>query len=381
MDKEEVEALMTRLKNMSLFRPIPLLGLAICLLVAQTAAAEEQDAATDKTSTDKTSTDKTSTDTNATEKKSPPKVPLNPQQAQAEYEAGLADYQKGRYRSASVHFRASIDKDPQAKNHCMRRLYLAHCFAALKELDKAIPAYQDIVNSCYGGKEYDFAKKCMEQLQPKAKVSLGKGILDRITVLSPIESAHIAKHPPVRPEYISMVKACLQRLPPKIYKEIDQSECTITIAPNIVDKWPDSADELTPGKTTKLSQDEARTYGLQVYFWERPLESSSSGKKVLGAPFPADQAKVAIYTQFGKVACELEGIFEDPVYKLEYDKDVEGIPETMKTDPWMMFYLQKKMGAGQVAASVMENLLQGRPTRIQEYFPRCTEWIKKKFKL
>lgn len=322
-------------------------------------------------------------ETDADNKKVPPKVQQNPAQAQAEFTAGLTDYKKGSFRSAATHFKASVEKDSQGKSHCLRRLYLAHCYAALKELDKAIPAYQDIVNCCFGQREYDFAKDCMAKLQPKARVTLGKGILDRITVLAPIESAHVAKHQPVSPSFIAMVKSGLQSLPPKIFKAIDQSACTITIAPNIIDRWPDSADEPTPGKTTKLSEDEARTYGLEVYLWERPLESApaGSGKRVLGSPFPMEQAKVAFYTQMGKVACELEGIFEDPIYKLEYDKDVEAIPESMKTDPWMMFYLQKKMGAGQVSASVLENFLQGRPTRIQEYFPKCTEWLKKKFKM
>lgn len=308
----------------------------------------------------------------------------NPAEAQLEYSAGLMDYKKGSFRSAATHFKASIEKDPQAQSHCLRRLYLAHCYAALKELDKAIPAYQDICNNCFGSPEAKFAKDCMEKLQPKSQVKLGKGILNRITILAPIESAHIARHPAVSSTYIAMVKNTLERLPPTIFKLIDDSNCTITIGPNIVDKWPDSGDELAPGKTTKLSEDHARTYGMEVYLWERPLEDApeGGGKRQFGPAFTMDEARFSFFTQIGHVVCEIVGANEDPILIDAYNKDCESIPEFMRKNEWVVFYTsQKKMGPGEVAAAVLENILQGRSTPIQEYFSRSTAWVKRKFKV
>lgn len=306
----------------------------------------------------------------------------DPAQAQLEYSAGLMDYKQGKFRSAATHFKASIDKDPQAQSHCLRRLYLAHCYAALKELDKAIPAYQDICNNCFGAPEAKFAKECMEKLQPKTQVSLGKGILNRITILSPIQSKSVAAHPPVSGTYIAMIKSTIQKLPPLIYKTIDESNATITIGPNIVDKWPDSGDELAPGKTTKLSEDHARTYGMDIYMWERPLEDGPGGKKVLGPAFSMDESRFSFYTQIGHVVCEITGANEDPLLIDAYNKDCESIPEFMRKNDWVVFYTsQKKMGPGEVAAAVIENILQRRSTPIQEYFPRSSAWVKKKFKI
>lgn len=306
----------------------------------------------------------------------------NPAEAQLEYSAGLMDYKKGSFRTAAAHFKASIDKDPQAQSHCLRRLYLAHSYAALKELDKAIPLYQDLINNCFGSPEAKFAKECMEKLQPKSQVSLGKGIMNRITILAPIESKSIGKHQAVSSNFITMVKSTLQSLPAEIYRILDNSNCTITLGPNIVDKWPDCGNELAPGKTTKLSEDPARTYGMDIYLWERPLEDGPHNQKVLGQAFSNALSKFSFYTQIGHVVCEIEGVNEDPMLIQAYKQDVDGIPEFERDDDWVVFYTsQKKMGPGEVAAAALENFLQRRKTKIQDTFPRTSEWVKKKFRL
>lgn len=311
-----------------------------------------------------------------------PPVIATPEEAQLEYAAGVMDYQKGLYRSAAKHFQASVDKDPQAKSHCLRRLYLAHSYAGLRELDKAIPLYQDLINNCFGSPEAKLAKECMERLQPSAKVNLGKGILNRITILAPIESKGVAKHSPVSPQYISLIKSTLQRFPPVIYKSLDESNCTITIGPNIIDKWPDAGEKLAPGKTTKLSEDVGRTYGMDVYFWERPLINGPGNKKMLGPAFEANEVKEWVYTLMGHVVCEIEGVNEDPLLIDAYKKDCEGIPEFMKDDPSVVFYTsQTKMGPGEVAAGALEELLMRRKGMVLEVFPRSSEWVRKKFKL
>ncbi len=311
-----------------------------------------------------------------------PPAMATPEEAQLEYSAGVMDYQKRFYRSAAQHFKASVDKDPQAKSHCLRRLYLAHSYAALRELDKAIPLYQDLINNCFGSPEAKLAKECMERLQPSAKINLGKGLMNRITILAPIESRGIAKHPPVSGQFVALIKSTVQRFPPAIYSALDQSNCTITIGPNIVDKWPDCGDELAPGKKTKLSEDVGRTYGMDVYFWERPLVDGPGGKKMLGPAFDSALVREWVYTLMGHVVCEIDGVNEDPLLIDAYKKDCEGIPEFERDDPSVVFYTtQKQMGPGEVAAGVLEELLSQKKGRTMELFPRSTVWVRKKFKL
>lgn len=348
----------------------------------KTDATTKTDTTNATTKTDTTSKIDAATEDEEKPKPEKPKPKPEPEVANREYELGMEDFQKKLYRSAAKHFQASVDKDPDALAHCIRRLQVAHSWAALKELDKAIPAYQDVMNCCFGAAEHKIAKDCMAKLQPSTKLALGPGVLSRITLLAPIDSRNIAKHPPVSPKYIDLIKTTLQSLPPAIRKSIDESTCTITIGPNIVDRWPDAGDEIAPGKTTKLSQDIARTYGMDVYIWERPLVSGPGNIKTLGPIFPDSLVKLWIYTQVGHVVCEIEGVNEDPLLIDAYRQDCEGIPEFQKDNPSVRFYTrQKRMGPGEVAAAVIENLLQNRKGHVQDLFPRCFDWTKHKFKL
>lgn len=306
----------------------------------------------------------------------------NHAEAQLEYAAGIMDYQKGKYRSAAAHFKASVEKAPDVPAHALRRLYLAHCFAALKELDKAIPLYQEVINNGFGSAEAKFAQECIDKLKPKSsdKSSLGqagtlKGLIHRITVLEPK-----AGHPPVSSEYIGMIKTTVANLPPDIYKIIDKGGCTITLAPNIVDKWPDAGNESAPGKEhIKLSQDLGRTYGADIFMWERPL--LLGGKNQLGPQFPLVASRTFFFGQIAHAVCECTHVNEDKAFMEEFKKDVDALDPDEKKEEH--FYIsQEKVGPSEVAAEAVANYLdRDMNDRVQSHFPKCYKWIKERFRL
>lgn len=307
-----------------------------------------------------------------------PRALANRSEAQLEYAAGIMDYQKGRYRSAATHFKAAVEKAPDVPSHALRRLYLAHCYAALKEVDKAIPLYQEVISNGFGSAEAKYAQVCIDKLKPKEKSEKGqsyRGLINRITVLEPL-----AGHPPVSTEFIGMIKTTVANLPPDIYKVIDKGNCSITLAPNIVDKWPDSGNESAPGKEeVKLSQDLGRTYGTDIYMWERPL--LLGGKNELGSQFPLFLSKIFFYGQIAHAVCECSHVNEDKEFMAEFKKDVEAMsPEDKEEEN---FYIsQEKVGPSEVAAEAVANYLsRNMNERVFEHFPKCYKWVKQRFKL
>ncbi len=202
--------------------------------------------------------------------------------------------------------------------------------------------------------------------------------MQRITVLDPKFN-----HSRVSSEFIGMIKSTVSSLPGDLYKIIDQGGCTITVASNITDKWPDAYNESAPGKEyMKLSQDFGRTYGVDIYMYERPMLIGE--KRELGKPHDIEQSRKTFVTQLGHVVCECAHINDDKDFLAEYQKDVEEIPaDAKKNNRSVYFYLsQEKMGPGELAANALQNYIQhDMDDEITGYFKRSYEWIRKRFKL
>ncbi len=315
----------------------------------------------------------------------PQRVFASSGEAQLEYAAGVMDFQKANYRSAAAHFKASIEKAPNVPSHALRRLYLAHCYAGLKDNAKAIELYQECINNAFGSPEAKFAQECIDKLKPKSgpsttpAKSLSTGLMQRITVLNPKFN-----HPPVSSEFVGMIKSTISTLPGDLYRIIDQGGCTITIGSNITDKWPDAYNESAPGKEyMKLSQDYGRTYGMDIYMWERPLLSGE--KRELGKPHDIDMSRHTFIVQLGHVVCEVAHVNEDKDFLIEYKKDVAEIPADVKQSNRSVYFFlsQEKMGPGELAAEALENYISKdfRDDLKNQYFKRSYEWIRNKFRL
>lgn len=103
----------------------------------------------------------------------------------------------------------------------------------------------------------------------------GQTLSNRIAIIPPKSS-----HPPVNPAVLPAVRTALSQLPGSIYRLLDEKGATVTIAPNIEDKWPGSGDCAKPDVADgTLGEEPGRTYGRDVHIYEREKVRGSNDLK------------------------------------------------------------------------------------------------------
>lgn len=95
-------------------------------------------------------------------------------------------------------------------------------------------------------------------------------LLSRIVVNPP--AFH---HPPVSNASIQAVKNAILALPAPLRKKLDENGARVIIAPNMIDRWPESIKDLPeqdPQPT--LAEQPGRIYGLDMCVYERPKNAA-----------------------------------------------------------------------------------------------------------
>lgn len=317
-------------------------------------------------------------------------IPLLPAHAQApaadqrDYSLGLAAYQKGNYQKAIEYFKASLANDSNSPTRCIRRLYLGHSYAAIKELGKAIRTYREIESICWGSPEAKLATECIEKLSnPETARAIAstttrpqpvRSMLSRIKVLP----AHSSKVP-ISPDFISMVKSTVTGFRSDLYQVLDKGGCTITVAQCISDKWPDTKDySKQNNEHLKLSSDYGQTQARDIFIWERPIFPD----KTLGDPFPTWCCQSFLRTQLGRVACHIQGLDTDKEYLAEYKKDVDKLTTEDKQRDVKFITSLNQDGSAQLAGYIVENYLTAEiDPEMSKFFPHSYAWIKRRLKL
>lgn len=186
--------------------------------------------------------------------------------------------------------------------------------------------------------------------------------------------------PAIDPTFISMVKSTVSGVKPEYYEILDKGGCNVTVAQNIVDKWPNAYNISTPGQEhVRLSQDYGFTQGLDIYVWERPIYVGN----VLGKPFPIENSKWYLRIQLYRVVCHILGIDKDKEYLSQYQKDVAALTKEQKENWLCSFFLEQKVaGPAQLAGCIVESYESKEINPIfQDMFPNSHEWLKKRLKL
>lgn len=304
-------------------------------------------------------------------------------EAQRDFNSGVAAFQRTNYRQAVEYFKSALTKDPACSSNCLRRLYLGHSYAGLKELGMAIKTYHEIESNCFGSPEAKLATQCIEKLSNPATArelsekspSKGPSLINRIKVL-PV----LADLPAINPSFIAMVKTTVSRIRPDFYQMLDKSGCTVTIAQNIVYKWVNAYNVSKPGfEYIKLSQDFAFSQGLDVYVWERPIYIG----RVLGEPFPIDLCEFYLKVQLYRVACHTMNLEDDKDYLLEYKKDLDKLTKEQQNTALARFFIdQKADGPSQMLGCAVEHFVEkDLDLEVEKMFPNSFAWIKKRLKL
>ncbi len=282
---------------------------------------------------------------------------------QEEYNAGRLAYHHKNYKGAEEHFSKSI-KDGNRTPEVW--LYAGHTFMALGQPERAIKTYETLIKNFKDSIEaktavesINLAKQALEKhsapptavpaAEPepgkkvataavKAPVSTEKGLKDRIIV-------HPAKfgHAPVSQRTVRAIHEAVANLPAPLRKRLDDSGATINIAPNMIDRWPDSLneelDKAEDEEAPTLAEVPGRIYGRDMYLYESPKERGSTNLKNARS---AAEIKHTVYNECFQVLDELMTICKDPSVQAPYNAEKAAVPESyraklatfLKDDEW-----------------------------------------------
>lgn len=306
------------------------------------------------------------------------------------YIAGLSAYQKADYKNAIKFFQAS-----QSNGNCSAEnyMYMAHSYAASGNKQEAIKVYNDIVRLFKGSPAASMATQCLAKLDPasllpKAEPSAETsstasdpktsrsnkpqvGFINRIDIISPT----VHGHAPVQSQTVACAKSVVARLPRHIYKVLDEGNVTINIGPNISDKWPDKQNQSRPGmEEITLSQEIGRTYGRDIFLWER---STEVGSTKLSEPFSPAEIESELLIQCGHALNDCLAISADEDFKSEYTKEKSAMPDMAQRRAKLL--TDDKVGASEVCALAISASLGREANRtVDKFFPKTRDLVLQK---
>jgi tetratricopeptide (TPR) repeat protein len=280
-----------------------------------------------------------------------------------EYEIGRKAYHAKDYAKAEEHFGMAI---AQGLRTAKVWLYAGHTFLALGQYERAVKTYEMLIRNFADSDEAKSAKPSLERAKaeaakgpvaakpPGAKPPVaGKpgakpvaaaaeekatnGLKDRIFV----EPAKFS-HPNVSATSIKAVREAVASLPPHLRKELDESGATIHIAPNLIDKWPESLNDLEKEENEEaptLAEVPGRIYAKDMYMYERPKVRFSTN---LGNPRPPSDLKHTVYNMCFQILDSIWNFTSDAKVKAQYEAEKEIVPDSyrdrlatyLKADEW-----------------------------------------------
>lgn len=313
-----------------------------------------------------------------------------------EYAQGVELYKKRDYAAASdIFWKAITDGDTSASVW----LYLAHSKAGEGKLDDARKSYKTVVDVFKDSPEAKVAATYIKALDAKtwhpgpapgaagakpapaavgaAPPALG-GLKYRITIIPP-RDLHIA----VSAQTIAMVKQTIDRLPKSILKVLDDGGVKVFIGPNILDKWPNSINDIKPGQDNiTLPEESGRTYGRDIYLYERPV--AARGSRDLGDVRPLVELQANFLHEIGHALDDCLGLYSrDANFQAEYRVDASSVGGENKA-ALSNYFLEGDFGAAEVCAESAGILLGGKHKDNDLFtrnFRRSEEWVKAKLKL
>lgn len=308
----------------------------------------------------------------------------------SEFTAAIAEYQRKNYKAAIQHLRTAIPVMERETAACKARLYLGHCYYAIGEKDTAIKSYEQLINLCFGSEEAKLAKQFIDKIRaelaggppasapsatPGAKpvkaagpARAGGGFMSKISVLPP----SLPNHPAVSKDTIAAVNDAVQKLPKSLIKILDDSGATLTIAPNITDKWPNSANE-------GLGYEGGRTYGQTMYVFERRIAHERDNSELTDAWSPND-IKNYVYTQVGLAVLDATGLCKDKELIKLHKEECAKMPDNLRQGWWV--FLQEGNGINETAAECIAIFLAKKtPTEFDRIYSGTKGYIKAKLGL
>lgn len=313
--------------------------------------------------------------------------------ADSDYAQGLAAYKSKNYRVAAAYLQRAVNVGLSTPAIWM---YLGHAYTGVGDRPHAVQAYAALIDNFRGSAEAAQAMQYLTRLDPMAarKAAAGPAALpsaaapgpttanspavtrtpfkDRLIIVPPL-----AGHPAVSPGMQAAVKTAMQKLPPHIYKILDDGGATINLAPNIEDRWPGSGDGEKPrGEGTTMGEEPGRTYDHDCYIYER---KKLKGSNELGEPRPLKDIIAIFYHELGHAIDDCGGkLSEDPKLRAQFQLDLDNMPASVSST--ISYYTIVSEGLPEVIAGLLGS--EGHSTAAcMEALPRTKYWIKQKLKL
>lgn len=188
-------------------------------------------------------------------------------------------------------------------------------------------------------------------------------------------------HPTVGEATIQAVKSTILALPEKLRTKLDQSKARVIVAPNMIDRWPQSVNDLpetSPAPT--LAEQPGRIYDLDMCIYERPKKRGTTD---LGPARPPELIKLHVGDMCFQVLDDMMTLSKDPLLRTEWNADKSQIPPDvqpkvanfMKLDDW---------GPRETCAEMFGSMMGGRnenTDNLYKYFPRVKKWLIQKLEI
>lgn len=310
-----------------------------------------------------------------------------------EFDAGLKSYKAKDYQSAASHFSKSIEAGNRSAS---AYLYSAHSFSGLGQYRRAFKTYEIVVNSFKGSAEATSAAQAMEVIRTRAgmppaapvaaagtKAAAGTpssavvpaaagdtGLMTRINVIAPMFG-----HPAVSPASIKAVREGIAALPKIIRDKLDPTGAHITLAPNMVDRWPESIKDLNEDDPApNLAELPGRIYGDDICIYER---AKARGTTALKEARPLKFTHLQVGNMSFQVFDDLTGMSKEAALRKEWQADKEQIPPHM-VEKLATFMKEDDWGPRETCSELVGSMIGGvdeNTEALYRYFPRTKKWL------
>ncbi|MBU6455650.1 MAG: hypothetical protein KGS72_28015 [Cyanobacteria bacterium REEB67] len=318
-----------------------------------------------------------------------------------EFDAGLAAYKTQHYQLAVDHFSKSI----QAGNKTSAVfLYSGHCFANLNQLPRAYKTYEIVTTAFKGTPEATTAADLMNRISLRlgqatptaaattaaaapavkgaapapagASTAATEGLLSRINVFPPCFG-----HPAVSAASINAAQQAVKALPKPLRKKLDDSDASIVLAPNMVDRWNDSLKDLNEeSEELNMAELPGRIYGHEMCIYERAKRRGSNDLKEARPPLVI---KLQVGNMCFQVLDEMMAISKDPACRKEWEADCNRVPDNMQAK-LATFMKADEWGPRETCSELFGSMIGGHDDNTDDlyrYFPGTKKWLKAKMGL
>lgn len=312
-----------------------------------------------------------------------------------DYGVAIAAYDRKDYKQAEEHFRKAIEKGEKSAKAW---LYSAHTFMALGQYPQAYKTYEIVTRSFKNTPEAQIALQGMNATRGKAAVPAPKatantpapvsgraapaapgavGLAARILIIAPLMN-----HPPCSSASIKAVQEAVNGLPAHLRKTLDNNGASIVLSPNLIDRWPNSLDDLPEDKDEPtLAEAGGRIYGKEMCVYERPKIRGSTN---LGAARAPKLIKHTVLNMCFQVLDEDKmTISKDPGLRAAYEMDKQSVPDSM-TEKLATFLKNDDWGPRETCAEMTGAMLGGGDEYTDDlfrYFPNTRKWLKAKLNI